>query len=271
MRTLVRTLPLACLAAIAAAVVAAEAPAAATVGATSVEAAQQPAGPVSRVYFVRVKPGMDAQWLEGAKKHVEWHRQQKDPWTWTAFYVDTGKNTGMYGWITQGHSWAELDKYDATIGMADGQNAMATMGPYEEYHTSGISVALPDLSNPPAAGAQFPLVNVEHFTIDPAKREQFMGAIAKAHGALQKSGFKKPYLWSMQLSGSEGMRFTLALPMASWTDMAEDPAMQKMLSDQLGPQGLASMMRDFYDAVVQSEMWTARIIPELSYTPGQMD
>ncbi len=231
-------------------------------------APQQPAGPVSRVYLVRVKPGMDAQWLEGAKKHVEWHRQQRDSWAWTGFYVETGKNTGMYGWISQGHAWADLDKYDATIGKGDSENAMATMGPYEEYHTSGLSVALADLSSPPAAGAQFSLVNVEHFTIHPLKRDQFMGAIAKAHGALQKGGFTKPYLWSMQVSGSEGLRFTLALPMAGWADMAENPAVQKMMAEHLGAEGLASMMRDFYDAVITSETWTARILPDLSYTPG---
>ena len=42
--------------------------------------AQSQPGTVSRVYLIKVTPGMEADWLEGAKEHVEWHRQQNDPW-----------------------------------------------------------------------------------------------------------------------------------------------------------------------------------------------
>ena len=36
--------------------------------------AQSQPGTVSRVYLIKVTPGMEADWLEGAKEHVEWHR-----------------------------------------------------------------------------------------------------------------------------------------------------------------------------------------------------
>jgi hypothetical protein len=243
-------------------------PAAALTGDPIIAATQQPAGNVSRVYFIRVKPGMDAQWMEGAKKHVAWHRQQKDPWTWTAFYVETGRNTGMYGWISQGHTWAELDTYDATIGKGDGENAMATTGPYEESYTSGIAVGLTDVSHPPPAGSTFPLVSVEHFRVHPAKQTQFLNAVRTAHGALQKAGYKLPYMWNREVSGAEGLVFTLAAPMRGWTDMAENPEVEQMMAKQLGEQGMANLMQSFYDSILTVESWTARILPELSYIPG---
>lgn len=269
MRTSAGTVALACLTAAAVVAVASQAPSAARPDPTSpVEAMQQPAGAVSRVYLIRVKPGMEAQWMEAARKHVAWHQQQKDPFAWTAFYVETGRNTGMYGWITQNHTWADFDKYDATIGKADGEHAMATMGPYEESYTSGFSVGLPDLSNPPPAGSKVSLVSVEHFTIHPTKRTQFTTAIGKVHAALQKGGFTPRYAWSFQVSGNDGMVFTLALPVNSWAEMAEDPAFMRIMNEQMGAAGVESVMQSFNEAVISSEAWVARIIPELSYTPG---
>lgn len=160
--------------------------------------------------------------MGGAKKHMAWHGQQKDTWTWTGFFVETGRKTGMHGWI----------------------------------------------SNPAAAGSTFPLVNVEHFTVHSARQQEFMGALQKAHGALQKAGYKLPYWWSRQVSGAEGMVFTLAAPMTSWTNIAENPEVQQMMVKQPGEQGMANLMQNFYDSIVTVENWTARIFQELSYTPG---
>jgi len=234
----------------------------------ALDAPQQAAQRVSRFYMIRVKPGMDAQWMEGAKKHIAWHRQQKDSWAWTGFFVETGKNTGMYGWISQGHTWADLDAYDAKMSAGDGENAMATTGPYEQSYTSGVSVAMTDVSHPAPAGSPVALVNVTHYTIHPAKRMQFLDAIRTAHNALQKGGFTGSYAWSEQVSGADGMVITVTSPMKGWADMADDPAFERIMTAQLGAEGMAKLFASFFDAVANVESWTARILPDLSYTPG---
>ncbi len=223
---------------------------------------------VSRVHFVKVKQGMDARFIQAAKAHIAWHRKMKDPWTWTAFLIETGPDTGTYGWVTQGHKWADFDTFDATLLAGDSENAGMTMGPYIDSHTMGMSVGLPNFSNPAAPGTTFPLVTVEHFTVHRARRPDFLVAISRVHAALQKGGFKPNYSWSMQIGGNDGLVYNLVLPRASWAGMAEDPSVMRILNEQLGEAGTAALIRSFNEAVISSRAWTARILPDLSYTPG---
>jgi hypothetical protein len=223
---------------------------------------------VSRVHFIKVKAGMDARFIQGAKAHIEWHRKMKDPWVWTAFYVETGPDTGTYGWVTQGRKWADFDAFDATLLAGDNENVGMTMGPYIDSHRMGMSVGLPNFSNPSAPGATFPLVSVEHFTVYPHKRVDFMVAISRAHAALQAGGFKPNYSWSVQVSGNEGLVFNLTLPRANWAGMADDPSFMRIMNEQLGEAGAAALFQSFDEATITSHAWTARILPDLSYTPG---
>jgi len=213
---------------------------------------------------------MGAEFLAAAAEHTAWHREANDPWTWIAFYVETGKNTGMYGYVTPGHEWADFDTYDATIGPADGENASATMGPYEESLTSSFAVALPNISNPAPPDEQAPLVNVIHYGIDPAKEADFVATISKAHAALQEGGFGGHYSWSRQVNGGEGVVYTVVLPLDGWADMAPpDRTIAQVFEEVLGRHDGEQIGSDFTDALVSIESWIARILPDLSHTPGQ--
>jgi hypothetical protein len=199
---------------------------------------------------------------------MAWHRTMKDTFAWTAFYVETGPDTGMYGWITQGHSWADFDAYDVTIGPGDGENVGQTMGPFVEEHRSGISAGFPNFSNPPAAGTTFPLVHIDQYTVHPTKHVDFLVAISRAHTALQAGGFAPHYAWSMQVSGNDGMVFNLVRPLAKWADMADDPSFIRIINEQLGEQGAQALFTSFNESLVTGRAWVARILPDLSYTPG---
>jgi hypothetical protein len=39
---------------------------------------------------------MTQQYEAGRKKHMAWHKSQKDTWSWYAWEVVTGENTGSY-------------------------------------------------------------------------------------------------------------------------------------------------------------------------------
>src|ERR1700687_4619713 len=52
----------------------------------------QNANNVCRVYFSMPKPGMGQQYEAGRKKHMQFHRDQKDTWTWKTFAIETGDN-----------------------------------------------------------------------------------------------------------------------------------------------------------------------------------
>jgi hypothetical protein len=42
------------------------------------------------------KPGGSQQYEAGRKKHMQFHRDQKDTWTWNTFAIETGDNAGMF-------------------------------------------------------------------------------------------------------------------------------------------------------------------------------
>lgn len=71
--------------------------------------AQVGAGNVAEVACDKIQPGKNRQYEEGAKKHIGWHRRQNDSWTWVAWQVITGEDTGTYCWGSFGHAWEDFD------------------------------------------------------------------------------------------------------------------------------------------------------------------
>ena len=71
--------------------------------------AQEDSGNVAEVVCNKVQPGKNSQFEEGVKKHLDWHRRQNDSWTWVAWQVITGEDTGTYCWGTFGHNWEDFD------------------------------------------------------------------------------------------------------------------------------------------------------------------
>ena len=81
-------------------------------GSNTQEINAQNANNVCRVYFSTPKPGMGQQYEAGRKKHMQFHRDQKDTWTWNTFAIETGDNAGIYVADTPGktltngrHAW----------------------------------------------------------------------------------------------------------------------------------------------------------------------
>ena len=78
----------------------------ATGGASSTAAINaQNANNLCRVYFTKPKAGMTQQFEAGRKKHNDFHRSQKDTFTWNTWAIATGDNTGNYFTSTSGHAW----------------------------------------------------------------------------------------------------------------------------------------------------------------------
>jgi hypothetical protein len=69
---------------------------ASSAGSNTQEINAQNANNVCRVYFSMPKPGVSQQYEAGRKKHMQFHRDQKDTWTWNTFAIETGDNAGMY-------------------------------------------------------------------------------------------------------------------------------------------------------------------------------
>ena len=53
-----------------------------------------------------IPPGMQTRFEEGYHRHLEWHRQAKDPLVWYGWYVMTGDKLGRFVDGTFGHQQA---------------------------------------------------------------------------------------------------------------------------------------------------------------------
>src|SRR5919109_3198566 len=64
---------------------------------------------IVQVIAGRAKPGSEAQYVEGRKRHMEWHRAQNDKWAWHAYEVISGEGTGSVVTVSSPHKWADRD------------------------------------------------------------------------------------------------------------------------------------------------------------------
>lgn len=92
------------------------------------------------------KPGMEKQFEEGYKRHLEWHKNANDPWFWYGWYFISGPRTGQFMDASLDHSLADFDDpVDAAGDRAD--NEKNTM-PYADVTSAMKLYAVTSLSHP---------------------------------------------------------------------------------------------------------------------------
>jgi hypothetical protein len=125
-------------------------------GATTQEINAQNANNVCRIYFSTPKPGADQQYEAGRKKHMDFHRAQRDTWSWRTYLIETGDNAGTYVSSTCGHSWKDLDEWEQRMGKADTADGAQNMSPYVRSGRNGIYVYRADMSLAPTELTAYP-------------------------------------------------------------------------------------------------------------------
>jgi len=226
-------------------------------------------GQVTRVYLAELKTGQQGEWLDAAAAHIQWHRDQNDPWTWVGFYVETGENSGMYGWASPNHWWSDFDEYDATMGEADNENVAITTGLYTESYQSWFSVGLPALSNPPPVGTIYPLYQVIDYQIRLGRQGSFLAAIGKITAGLKAAGYEGHYAWSQRFGG-DGPVFTLLSPLENWGDLATpDHPWDEVLAGEIGAEAAAEIIAAVTQATVSTHTAVLRVLPDISHAPTQ--
>jgi hypothetical protein len=231
--------------------------------------AQEEPGTVGRIYTFKVKAGMEQQFEDAVREHFEWRQQQGDPWTWMAFTVETGEDSGQYGFVSGGHHWSDFDSYDAELRDAVLANFRQTVWPYVDSYENVITESLPDFSKPPGEDYDFRMVQVFHYYVKYDQAQNWTNAIAKINKALTKHEWPSYYSWSTLLNGGTGPVYTLAVYHDSWASMAQpDTAFPAVMEEAYGRFEADSIMQAISDSVVKIDSWMARLRPDLSYIPA---
>ena len=108
-------------------------------------ASAQTSSSVGRYYMSKPKAGMEKQFVEGRKKHMDFHKKAGDPWDWMTWEVLTGPETGSYLIGSAKHAWKDFDGRD-DFDAKDTADVDANVGPYTEKTRNAFWIFRPDMS-----------------------------------------------------------------------------------------------------------------------------
>ena len=227
------------------------------------EVAQGQTENIAQGYVHTVKLEMIAQFEEAVKQHVQWRKQNNDPWEWTWYQMVNGDGLGTYLIRSGNHRWADLDvryAWDDRVGAA--AHFLATVGPFVESEDSSISQLDEALSRPPDDLSAITLFTVTEF--DVRLLGQFREAITKIGEGLDRGNWGRSYLWQMVANGGT-TDATLVVPAENWAALAPPAkSLPMVMAEVYGEQEANELMQQFSSSIRSRNSYTLRVRRDLS-------
>lgn len=174
-------------------------------------AAQTERGPYARIAIMRALDGHAVEWEAGYVRHLEWHRQIKDPFKWYSYSV--WASTERQRWIvyaTFGHAAASLSN---PISPADDErDNVINVLPHAQFLGNWIYEFLPALSRGSDTGVPSPALRAEYTTVDLTRGS---GTAFEAALAAEQSRPQGETLWYRLVLGGDTPRYVRLRPRAT--------------------------------------------------------
>src|SRR5215813_3862211 len=101
-------------------------------------------GPFARIAILRPHDGDIYGFEAGYIRHLEWHRQARDPWVWYGWTLWAGERQRWFVYATFGHAAAD---FDSPVSPAeDERDNVLNVVPHAEFAGNGLYEYLPALS-----------------------------------------------------------------------------------------------------------------------------
>jgi len=178
----------------------------------------RPTGPYARIAMMRALDGHGVDWEAGYIRHLEWHRQAKDPFNWYSYSVWASNDHQR--WIIYasfGHTAAELS--NPVSPAEDERDNLINVLPHAQFLGNGVYEFLPALSR--GNGLPTPAPRAEYITVELnyGAAKEFEAAIAAEQSKLQGEA-----LWYRMVVGGNTPRYVRLRPMASLGAILEESA-----------------------------------------------
>jgi len=162
-------------------------------------------GPYARISVLRPHDGDTVDFEAGYIRHLEWHRQAKDTWTWFGWTVWAGERQRWFVYASFGHSAAALDS--PVSPAEDERDNIVNVTPHAQFVGSALYEYLPGLSR--GTGEPQPTARLELATVDlvPGAATVFEAAL----GA-EQSGLQGETLWYRMIAGGAAPRYVRLRP-----------------------------------------------------------
>ena len=184
-------------------------------------AAQTEKGPYARIAVLRPHEGATVEFEAGYIRHLDFHRQAKDAWSWYGWSIWAGERQRWFVYATFGHSAADLDHPVAPAD--DERDNVSNVVPHAEFAGNGLYLYLPALSR--GTGEPQPTPRLELTTVDlvPWAGRRFEDVLAASQPGLQGET-----LWFRMVAGGPAARYVRLRPRPSLSAVLEasaDPAL----------------------------------------------
>jgi hypothetical protein len=185
-------------------------------------------GPYARIAIMRAIDGHGVEWEEGYIRHLEWHRQARDPLNWYSYSV--WASSERQRWIiyaTFGHTAAELSS--PVMPAEDERDNLVNVLPHAQFLGNWIYEFLPALSR--GNGVPTPTLRAEYTTVDLnlGAARAFEAAIAA-----EQSTLKGETLWYRLVVGGNPPRYVRLRPRASLAAILDERADQALPDSVVG-------------------------------------
>ena len=168
-------------------------------------AAQSEKGPYARIAVLRPHDGDTVDFEAGYIRHLDFHRQARDTWSWYGWTVWAGERQRWFVYATFGHSAASLD--NPVPPAEDERDNVANVTPHAEFAGNALYEFLPALSR--GTGEPSPTTRVELTTVDlrPGTASAFEVALAA-----QQPKLSGETLWYRMVAGGAAPRYVRLHP-----------------------------------------------------------
>lgn len=236
--------------------------------ATAQEAGASGDGDAAHLFAYWAKEGMRAQFDEGYRRHLEWHRQKQDPLVWYAWYVVHGERTGLFIDGSFGQPFSRFDeRVDPEGDRADGAKNVT---PFADPAFLATYVLRRELSTgqPLEEEEPSPSVQVFHYRLRAGTEQKFERVVLAAREALLRSEAAPAHTWYELVVGGEQPSYMLMVARDGWADYDHFRLrLSDLIADGRERDEAERLLDDLASSVetVLSETWSYR--SDLSYFP----
>ena len=184
--------------------------------------AAHPAGPYARIGIMRALDGHIVDWEAGYIRHLDWHRQVKDPFSWYSYSVWASAERQL--WIiyaTFGHTAAELS--NPVSPAEDMRDSLINILPHAQFLGNSVYEFLPALSR--GNGVPTPTLQAEYTTVELnyGTAKAFEAALAS-----EQSRLEGETLWYRLVAGGNTPSYVRLRPRASLSTIIDEHAGQAL-------------------------------------------
>lgn len=224
-------------------------------------------GDAARIVVIRPKDGLAQGFEDGYRRHLAWHRDQQDPWTWYGWSFVLGERVGQFIDGTFGHAWSDFDQ--AVDPAGDAADVAANVAPFADVVSHAAYELLPALSTLrlPDSSAYLELTT---YRLEPGRDSLFEELLHIAHRTRRTGIDGEPALefaWYRLVSGGAPGEYLLMRPLGRFSDLQSAGGFFADLLDRRVSEsvGTVAAALDLAVADVRSEL--LRFRPDLSYLP----